>query len=161
MSEDNIVNILNLREALVNGSVTNTAYLLRSLIDVVVPELQNLRAQVAELKNPKTQETQPELPMWKKFPVRLSLFEKSHDFCIKMHFGQGRLAGILGADGATMFEGTYHKIRSKTGNRWHYFINIETFLAALLTYPFRNPAEKALVEQYKKERGEKQHGIGG
>lgn len=161
MSEEHIEKILKLREVVVSGSVTNSAYLIRALIDVLLPELYALRGEMTELKKPKTQETQPELPIWKKFPVRLAMFEKSHEFCIKMHFGQGRLAGILSADGATMFDGTYKKVKSKTGNRWHYFIEPEAFLTALLTYPFRNPAERALVEQYKKEKGEIQHGSGG
>ena len=130
-------------------------------LDALWPMLNNFMAELNEIKKQKIQETQPELPVWKKFPMRLSEFEKSHEFCIKMHFGQGRLAGILGADGATMFEGTYNKVKSNAGNRWHYFIEPETFLVALLTYPFRNPAERALVEQYKKEKGEQHHGSGG
>lgn len=161
MSEEHIEKILKLREVVVSGSVTNNAYLMRALIDVLLPELYSLRAEINELKKPRAQETQPELPIWKKFPVRLATFEKSHEFCIKMHFGQGRLAGILQADGATMFDGTYNKVKSKTGSRWHYYIEPEAFLAALLTYPFRNPAERALVEQYKQSRGETQHGSGG
>lgn len=135
-------------------------------IEVVWPCLNNLEAKVQQLqqelkKEAKKQETQPDQSNWEKFPVRLCVFEKSHEFCKKMHFGQGRLAGILKADGATMFEGTYHKVKSKTGNSWQYYIEPDSFLSALLTYPFRNPAERAVAEQYKKEKREIQHGSGG
>src|SRR6266478_6052011 len=64
-------------------------------LDNLYPILAEFVEEVEKLKANKKQETQQELPLWKKFPVLLSAFEKSHKFCLRMHFCQGRLSKLV------------------------------------------------------------------
>jgi hypothetical protein len=154
MIQDNLKNLLNFKIDMENNVFfgAGSEILMYTLLNDLLPVIRDLSQEIEKLKNEDIcLSNMPSTTPEKKYKILLSDFEKNHEFCKKMHFSQGRLSKIIQI-APEHFKDTC--IQEK-GVKGRFLIEPQTFLECLLNYKFRNPMEKACVDEYKKQRNQR------